>query len=88
MLDIKKIRNDEEHYIERLIARGVEKETLNKLIEYDQIRRTSLKELEDLRNKRNSQSASVQDLKKQAAHEEAEKMIAETKKKVKIGFHN
>lgn len=80
MLDIKKIRNDEEHYIERLIARGVEKETLNKLIEYDQIRRTSLKELEDLRNKRNSQSASVQDLKKQAAHEEAEKMIAETKK--------
>lgn len=80
MLDIKKIRNDEEHYIERLQARGVEKSTLDKLIEYDQIRRTSLKELEELRSQRNLQSASVQDLKKQGAHTEAERMIEETKR--------
>lgn len=80
MLDIKKIRNNEDNYHERLLDRGVEKDTITNLIKLDKDKRNSLKELEILRHKRNTTSESIKELKTKDMDTEADQLITEMKK--------
>ena len=63
MLDLKKIRQEPEKYIEGLRKKGVEGE-VEKLLQWDEKRRRIIRELDELRALRNHVSKEIADLKK------------------------
>lgn len=64
MLDIGKIRTNEDHYHKRMVDRGIEKETIEDIVNLDRERRTKLKEVEHLRSEKNTANKKAQQLKK------------------------
>ncbi|AEB30808.1 serine--tRNA ligase [Carnobacterium sp. 17-4] len=68
MLDISRIRTNEDHYHQRMIDRGIEKRVIKEIINLDEDRRTKLKEVEYLRNEKNMAYKKVQQLKKNGVY--------------------
>lgn len=64
MLDISKIRTNEDHYHQRMMDRGIEKKVIKKIVALDGNRRTTLKEVEYLRSEKNMDYRRVQQSKK------------------------
>ncbi|MEG0268479.1 MAG: serine--tRNA ligase [Carnobacterium sp.] len=81
MLDINKIRTNEDYYHKRMMDRGIEKEVIEDIIDLDKNRRTKLKEVERLRSEKNADNKRIQQLQKEEIH--ADKVIYDTKEKNK-----
>lgn len=81
MLDINKIRTNEDYYHKRMMDRGIEKEVIEDIIDLDKNRRTKLKEVERLRSEKNANNKRIQQLQKAEIH--ADKVIYDTKEKNK-----
>lgn len=81
MLDINKIRTNEDYYHKRMMDRGIEKEVIEDIIDLDKNRRTKLKEVERLRSEKNADNKRIQQLQKAEIH--ADKVIYDTKEKNK-----
>ncbi|MBC9707473.1 MAG: serine--tRNA ligase, partial [Enterococcus sp.] len=77
MLDVKMMRQNIEEVQEKLMTRGVKKETLVEFMELDENRRKLLVKSEELKKYRNDVSADIAQLKR--AKEDASAKIAEMK---------
>ena len=75
MLELRFIRENLELVMEKIRFRGIETSKIEKFAEIDQQRRTSLSEVEGLRNKRKTASQEIAKLKK--AGEDADSQMAE-----------
>jgi len=76
MLDLRAIREDPEEFERRLKARDPSL-SLSGLLELDEKRRLLIREVEDLKHRRNEASDEIARLKAEGREEEAQKLIAE-----------
>lgn len=81
MLDISKIRTNEDHYHQRMMDRGIEKKVIKEIVGLDGNRRTTLKEVEYLRSEKNMDHRRVQQSKKDGI--QTDEVVDDTKEKNK-----